>query len=86
MYYLYVIKSEKDNQLYFGFTGDLKRRFSEHVEGKSFATKGRRPWRLAYYEAYNSEQDARNREKQLKHYARAWAILKRRITRSISNS
>lgn len=85
MYYLYVMKSSKDDKLYFGFTRDLRRRFSEHIAKQSFATKSRGPWRLAYYEAYASEQDAQDREKQLKHYARAWAILKRRIARSINN-
>nr|MBP6912660.1 GIY-YIG nuclease family protein [Candidatus Paceibacterota bacterium] len=26
MYYMYVLKSEKDNNLYFGSTNDLRRR------------------------------------------------------------
>ncbi len=64
MYYVYILRSPK--QFYTGSTNDLKRRFSEHQEGKSFATKGKGPWQLVYYEACTSEKDARLREKYLK--------------------
>jgi predicted GIY-YIG superfamily endonuclease len=30
MYYVYVIKSSKDNYIYTGHTDNLKRRFEEH--------------------------------------------------------
>ena len=30
MYYVYVIRSEKDGQLYTGYTNGLRRRFAEH--------------------------------------------------------
>jgi putative endonuclease len=47
-------------------TTDLRRRFEEHQSGSSRSTKGRRPWKLIYYEAYREESDAEGREVFLK--------------------
>lgn len=62
MFYVYVIQSESDRGLYIGVSGDLRRRFGEHQGGGSQSTKGRRPWKLIYYEAYLEQQDAAGRE------------------------
>lgn len=62
MYYVYVLKSLKDNKLYTGFTSDLKKRLEYHNKGLNVSTKHRRPLKLIYYEAYINEKDARNRE------------------------
>ncbi len=83
MFYVYVLKSKKDTDLYIGSTNDLKRRFAEHQNGKSFSTKFRRPFELVYYEAYKNEQDARLREQALKLRGNARRFLKERIQRSI---
>lgn len=66
MYYVYILFSEKDKQLYTGFTPDLKQRVEKHNNGYVAATKHRLPIKLIYYEAYISEQDARKREIYLK--------------------
>jgi putative endonuclease len=66
MYYVYVLFSLKDYKLYVGYTGDLKRRISEHSAGFSTATKERRPLKLIYYEAYLEELEAKRRERYLK--------------------
>jgi len=66
MYYVYVLKSLKDNHLYVGHTNDLRRRFREHNDGKVDCTKPRRPFFLLYYEACNILNDAVKREKSLK--------------------
>lgn len=65
-YYTYVLRSNKDGNLYTGSTDDLRRRFSEHGAGMVFSTKFRLPVELVYYEACTNEQDARAREKYLK--------------------
>jgi len=62
MFYVYILKSKRDEDLYVGSTGDLKRRLVEHNSGKVFSTQLRKPLVLIYYEAYRSEQDARRRE------------------------
>ena len=61
--YVYILKSKKDEKLYIGCTNDLKKRLQEHSQGESFATKGRRPFSLLYYESYPNRKDAENREK-----------------------
>ena len=66
VYYVYVLQSKKIKKWYTGSTGDLRKRFREHEEGKSTWTKGRGPWKLIYYEACLNEQDARSREIYLK--------------------
>src|SRR3989344_3890246 len=83
MFYLYILKSSKDKNMYIGSTNDLRRRFAEHNKGEIFSTKFRRPFQLVYYEAYKSEKDARKREKNLKLRSKAFTQLKRRLTNSL---
>lgn len=84
MYYIYLLKNEL-GKIYYGSTKDLKKRFQEHNDGKSFATKGH-SWKLVYYEAYLTEKDARLREKALKSHGWALAKLKQRISASLNKS
>jgi putative endonuclease len=83
MFYLYILKSKIDGELYIGSTNDLKRRFAEHNAGDVQSTKSRRPLTILYYEAYTAEVDARKREKQLKLRGRALTQLKRRLEFSL---
>lgn len=84
MYYFYILRSLRDKDLYFGYTDDLRKRFKEHNAGRVDSTKGRRPFEIIYYEAYKSEKDARERERQIKRRAKAHISLKRRIKNSIN--
>jgi putative endonuclease len=86
MFYVYIIRSNKDGNLYFGSTNNLKRRLKEHNNGLVFSTKSRKPFDLIYYEAYRSEKDARKRESNLKLRSRAFSQLKKRINGSLSLS
>jgi putative endonuclease len=83
MYYVYIIKSKKDGDLYIGSTGDVLKRLSEHNSGKVFSTKNRTPFSLIYYEAYTSVDDARDREKSFKSSGSVYMGLKKRIIRSL---
>ncbi len=65
-YYIYVLKSGKDNKFYTGYTEDLKSRFEQHKKGQVESTKDRRPLDLVYSEACCSKADALHREKYLK--------------------
>ena len=60
--YVYLLKSDSDGKFYVGCTSDLRRRIRDHNAGKSFATKGRRPFQLIYYEAHPNQKDAEARE------------------------
>lgn len=77
MFYVYVLKSQKDGKLYIGYTSDLKRRFSEHNKGQSLSTKNRTPLILVYYESYCSSYDARIREAKLKKFKNSYKELKK---------
>jgi len=66
MYYVYVLISLRDNKFYIGFSEDVQQRFSEHNSGKNVSTKSRRPFKLLYYEAHLSKEDALRRERYFK--------------------
>ncbi len=66
MFYTYVLESAKDQNLYIGWTNDLKKRYEKHNLGKVFSTKARKPFKLLYYEACLSKEDAIKREKYFK--------------------
>lgn len=66
-FYTYVLmKSDKDDKLYIGYTNNLVRRIEEHKKGLNFSTKYRLPCNLIYFEGCTNEQDARRREHYLK--------------------
>ena len=66
MYYVYVIRSQKDKHFYVGFTSDLNRRLKRHNDGLVESTRPRKPFDSVYYEACVNKQDAIRREKYLK--------------------
>jgi len=66
MYFVYILKSEKDQKLYIGFTEDVAKRVKDHNEGKNTSTQSRRPLKLIYYEAHTSKRDALRREQYFK--------------------
>ncbi len=83
MFYVYILKSLKDNNLYTGFTSDLKKRIEFHNQGLNTSTKYRRPLKLIYYEAYLNETDARKRELFLKS-GRGREVLKQQLENSLN--
>lgn len=66
MYYTYVLQSEKDGRLYKGMTKDLENRLLQHNSGQTKSTKGFTPWKLVYYEVFESQKEALKREKYFK--------------------
>ncbi len=83
MYYVYLIKSQKDKSLYIGYTDDLRRRLLEHNSKQSKYTRNKIPWRLVYYESFSNKQDAIIRERKLKEYKSSYGHLIKRIRNSI---
>jgi len=65
MYYAYILYSCKYDEFYCGYTEDLRKRYTEHKNGKVKSTKNR-DMSLLFYEAFRSEKDARRREQYFK--------------------
>ena len=83
MYHVYLLKSQKNNSLYIGYTNDIDRRLKELNAVIIVYTKKYLPWTLIYYESYVSLEDTKKREKSLKHFGRAYSQLKKRINASL---
>jgi len=84
-FYVYVIQSIAESNLYIGHTTDLQRRIGEHNRGETFSTKIHRPWKLIYYEACLHEKDAERRERYLK-TNQGGRLLKRRLREFLYNA
>ncbi len=83
MFFVYILKSRKDKNLYTGYTPNLRERLKKHNLGLVESTKSRRPWYLVYYEAYASKQNAVKREHNLKLRAKALRQLRMKVQRSL---
>lgn len=70
MNYTYILKCS-DGSLYTGWTTDLERRLKEHNAGQGAKyTKSRRPVVLAYYEVFDTKEEAMKREYAIKQLRR----------------
>ena len=65
-HYVYVLRSQTDNQFYVGLTNNLPARLNAHNSGLVASTKLRRPLELIYWEGCLNRSDAAQREKYLK--------------------
>ena len=66
MFFVYILRSEVDGGYYIGAAKDVSERIAQHNAGVSLSTRSRRPWKLAYTEAYETLSQARRREQQIK--------------------
>ncbi len=74
-YFVYVLASKPRGTLYVGVTSDLVRRIYQHREGtvpgftKRYGIK-----QLVHFERYDEPGLAIQREKNIKHWSRAWKL------------
>ena len=66
MWYVYILRSLKDGNLYIGFTNNLERRIDEHKKGKNISTSKRLPVRLESYIAVPTKEQAMEIERYFK--------------------
>ena len=78
MYYVYILKSQKDDSRYIGITKNLKRRIQEHNSGSAKYSNSKRPYKLIWYCAFGDKQKAYNFEKYLKSSS-GYAFTKKRF-------
>lgn len=62
MYYLYILKSLKDNKGYTGVTKNIKKRLQYHNTGRVKSTKSRKPFVLVHKEEFKLLSEARKKE------------------------
>lgn len=63
MYFVYILKSSKDSRTYVGYTSNLEERLKRHNSGQVIATKHRLPLKLLFSEKFETEQEAKKRER-----------------------
>ncbi len=74
-YYVYILASKKNGTLYIGVTNDLVRRVGEHKsDAVAGFTKTHGVHDLVHFEEFTDVRDALQREKNLKHWSRAWKV------------
>ena len=66
MFFVYILKSQKDFSYYVGQCDDLDKRMSKHFDGMSKYTASKRPLRLVYFEVVYSRTAALKREREIK--------------------
>jgi len=62
MFIVYILKSIKDGEYYFGHTKNLVKRLDYHNKGKVRSTKSRIPLIVHYTEKFTSKSEAFKRE------------------------
>jgi putative endonuclease len=74
-YWIYILASRPRGTLYVGMTSDLVRRVYQHREGEVEGfTREHGVKMLVYYEQHATALAAIQREKNIKHWSRAWKI------------
>jgi putative endonuclease len=76
MFYVYILKSEKNNSYYIGYCSNIDRRLNQHNKGFVKSTKKYAPWKLVYIEEYKDRIEAMKREKQIKSWKKRCLIEK----------
>ncbi|MBV9860456.1 MAG: GIY-YIG nuclease family protein [Alphaproteobacteria bacterium] len=73
--WVYLVTNRRNGTLYVGVTGDLAKRTWEQREGVIDGFTSRyNPKRLVYAEHHADIRNAIQREKNIKHWPRAWKI------------
>ena len=68
MYFIYILKSDKDGSYYVGQTADLAARLARHNIGSVPSTRGHAPYKMIYHESYPTRSAAVQREHEIKSY------------------
>lgn len=85
MYFVYVLRNERNSRFYIGYSGNIDARLSQHDAGKVKATRYLRPVSIAYTEAYETSTEARRREQYLKSF-KSHKVIEDLINRKLLSS
>ena len=74
-FHVYIVANLRTKAIYIGHTDDLVRRANEHRGGFKSTWAARNFCRtLVWFEAYETRDEAKTRERQMKRWKRAWKI------------
>jgi putative endonuclease len=65
-YFVYILKSLKNDRYYVGYTNNIEKRLIQHNNGKTTGNKYWGPFELTYKEEYDNPTKARKREYYIK--------------------
>lgn len=85
MYYVYIIKGQRNNRFYTGSTKDVSRRIKQHEQSETKSLKYKGPFDLIRVEEFKTKTEALKREHQIKRYKGGRAF-KKLITESSGTS
>jgi len=63
MIYAYILNSLKDGTYYYGSTNNIENRIKIHNSGKEKYTRGHKPYKVHYYEEFETRKEAAARER-----------------------
>jgi putative endonuclease len=66
MYFVYILKSRKNGDIYIGSTEDVGNRLKLHNNGKVKSTRFNRPWELMGRSVFSTRAEAVKQERFLK--------------------
>ena len=66
MFHTYILQSEKDNSFYIGYTKNIGNRLFKHNNSKTGYTASKKPWKLVYFESFETKTEAIKRENFIK--------------------
>ncbi|MDY0254782.1 MAG: GIY-YIG nuclease family protein [Tenuifilaceae bacterium] len=66
LFFVYALVSQIDGRIYVGMSQNVRRRLSEHNQGKVQSTRPYTPWRLFFSEPVGDSEQARIKEKYYK--------------------
>jgi putative endonuclease len=74
-YFVYILASDRNGTLYTGVTSNILGRTYQHKEGLAEGfTKRYSVKRLVWFEPHTDVRNAIQREKNIKHWSRAWKL------------
>ena len=76
MYFVYILKSKKTSRYYTGYTNNLEERLKYHNSGKTKSLIKHIPLEIVKVERYDTYEEARGRERQIKSYKSGEAFKK----------
>ncbi|MFA7253970.1 MAG: GIY-YIG nuclease family protein [Patescibacteria group bacterium] len=68
--FVYILQSEKNDEYYVGSTEDVESRLNQHNSGNVQATRNKAPYKIVFFQCFESVSLARRAEMKIKSWKR----------------